>query len=42
MSEVFFQHKLKKQGQDIIDAMQISIKFLEPLSISGFIQSQKN
>ena len=43
MSEVFFQHKLKKQGQDTIDAiMQIGIKFLEPLSISGFIQSQKN
>ena len=31
MSEVFFQHKLKKQGQDFIDAnfMQIGIKFLE-------------
>ena len=42
MSEVFFQHKLQKQGQDIIDAMQIGMKFLEPLSFSGFIQSQKN
>ena len=31
MSEVFFQHKLKKQRQDFIDAnfMQIGIKFLE-------------
>ena len=42
MSEVFFQHKLKKQGQDITDAMQIGIKFLEPLSITGLTQSQKN
>ena len=38
MSEVFFQHKLKKQGQDIIDAIQTGIKFLEPLSIFGFRQ----